>query len=479
MKSLIPENSAHFALGEVARVTGGTIQGAASADVALEGVTTDSRGSATGKLFVALSGDRFDGHAFASHAVRGGARALLVERDVGEIGIPTVRVDSTLTALAALAAYHRRRWGGRLAAVAGSAGKTTTRSAIGAALHAILPGAVHSVLGNLNNAIGVPMVLLGLEQRHQCAVVEIGTNAPGEVRSLARAAGPDAAILTLIGLEHTEGLGGLDDVEAEEGSLFEALEPGAAALGNGDDARVARQLERAACRVRLRYGFGAGFPYQIVERSVGALGPSRIRLTRPGRDDLVVMCPLLGRAGAYALAAGVATAETLTGREISTEALESAFEQSGVGEPGRLVPVVLGSGVVVLDDTYNSNPASLSSSVAAAAEIARARSGRLLLVLGEMRELGEESPRLHREAGQELVDFGAARVIAVGGDARWLLEPLERSKVETDFASDSEQAARLLLGALQPNDVVLIKASRGVRAERIVEALVREFGRAS
>lgn len=467
MKSSIPDNRAAFSLGEIARVTGGTLHGDPNAVV--NGVATDSRVPIHGKLFVALTGERFDGHTFASAALRSGAAALLVEREVGDAGVPVVRVPTTQGALSALAQHHRRRSGVKLVAVAGSAGKTTTRSAVAAALEAAAPGRVHFVRGNLNNAIGVPMVLLALEPEHRFAVVEIGTNHPGEVRSLARIAEPDAAVLTVIGLEHTEGLGDLDQIELEEGSVFWEVAPAGYAIGNGDDPRVLRQLDRSAAN-KVRYGFGQALDYRIVERDVGELGPARIRLARPGRADLVASCPLLGRPGAYAFAAAVAAAEAVTGTELSASALERAL--SGAGEPGRLAPAVLPNGAVVLDDTYNSNPASLGSSVATAAEIARARAGRLWLVLGEMRELGDDSPRLHREAGASLVDYGAHAVVAVSGDARWLLEPFEGAGVATAFAPDAAAAVSLVAGKLLPNDVVLVKASRGVHAEAVVAGLL-------
>jgi UDP-N-acetylmuramoyl-tripeptide--D-alanyl-D-alanine ligase len=475
MKSAIPENNAAFSLEEIARVTGGTLSG--KGEPRVQGVATDSRSPIAGKLFVALSGERFDGHVFTSAAVRSGATALLVERDLGEVGVPVVRVGSTLAALGALAQHHRRRSGVKLVAVAGSAGKTTTRSAVALALEALAPGKVHNARGNLNNAIGVPMVLLGIDAaEHRFAVVEIGTNHPGEVEALARLAEPDAAVLTVIGLEHTEGLGDLDRIEAEEGSVFSALAAGGVAIGNGDDPRVARQLERVAGR-RLRYGFAEGLEYRIVERDVGELGPSRVRLARLGRVELAVRWPLLGRPGTYALAAGVAAAEAVANEALTAAALEAACARVPLGEPGRLVPVALRSGAVVLDDTYNANPASLESSVATAAEIARARGGRLVLVLGEMRELGDDSPRLHREAGAALVGFSPDEVIAVSGDARWLLEPFERAGVCCVFVPDSAAAAARLAGQIGARDVVLVKASRGVRAEAIVSALIEGHGR--
>lgn len=476
MSSAIPENRARFSLDEVARVTSGTLAGAGNAVV--NGVVTDTRMNAAGKLFIALPGERYDGHAFVTAALRSGAQALLVERDVGDLGVPTVRVASSYAALAELARAHRQRWSGRLVAVAGSAGKTTTRSAVATALEAAAPGAVHFVPGNLNNRVGVPSVLLCLEQRHRYAVVEIGTNALGEVAELTRLAEPNVGVLTLIGLEHTEGLGTLDQIESEEGSLFAGLLSGAIAIGNADDPRVMRQLQRARVEQRSSYGFAESADYRVLEYTPGADGGSRMVVARPGRASLALDCPLVGRAGAYALAAAVAAAEACTGQPLGASELTHALGSLGVGEAGRLTPLALGQQILLLDDSYNSNPASLPSSVAAAAELAQARAGRLVLVLGEMRELGDESPRLHRESGQAIASAGAGLVVGVGGDARWLLEPFEKAGVATHFASDAEVAARWLDGQVQPGDVVLVKASRGVRAERVVQWLSASRGRA-
>jgi UDP-N-acetylmuramoyl-tripeptide--D-alanyl-D-alanine ligase len=476
MASAIPENHARFSLLEVATLTGGTLFGAG--DHSVEGVVTDSRANAARKLFVALPGERYDGHGFVTGALRAGAAALLVERDVGEPGVPVVKVDSTYVALAKLAQAHRRRWSGRLVAVAGSAGKTTTRSAISAALEAVAPGSVHSVPGNLNNRVGVPLVLLCLQARHRYAVIEIGTNAPGEVAELTLVAEPDVAVLTLIGLEHTEGLGSLSAIEAEEGSVFAGLAPEAIAIGNTDDARVARQLAGAKAQRRLGYGFAEGADYRVIERTQSELGASRVVVARPNGAPLTLDCALLGHAGAYAMAAAIAAAEACSGQALAPAALASALSRVGVGEPGRLTPIALADRILLIDDSYNSNPASLPSSVAAAAELANMRGARLVLVLGEMRELGDESPRLHRESGQGIARVGASLVIGVGGDARWLLEPFGQAGVGTYFAPDAEAALRKLESELRAGDVVLVKASRGVRAERIVQALVASRGRA-
>ena len=469
MASAIPDNDARFSLDQVARITGGTLSGAFGEDVV--GVVTDSRVDTRGKLFVALAGDRYDGHDYVSAALRKGARALLVEREIKDAAVPVVRVESALRALGALGRAHRERWQGKLVGIAGSAGKTTTRSAVAAALDALAPSQVHFASGNLNNLVGVPLVLLGLEDQHRYAVVEIGTNAPGEVALLTEMAAPDAGVLTVIGIEHSEGLGSIEQIEAEEASLYGALKPSAVRIGNSDDERVRRRLGQSGGERRLSYGFGEGADYRVVSRDEGAVKVSRLVIERPVGGRLELMTPFVGRPGAYAVAAAAAAAEAVTERSLSAPELEAAFERLGALEPGRLSPIELDTGVLVLDDTYNSNPASLRSSVSTAHEIARARSGQLFLVLGEMRELGDESPRLHRETGEKLLDFGAACVIALGGEARWLLEPFERSGIAA-LSLDLVEAVTWLAHNTRARDVVLVKASRGVRAERVVEGLV-------
>jgi UDP-N-acetylmuramoyl-tripeptide--D-alanyl-D-alanine ligase len=469
MASALPENRARFTLGEVAQATGGALAPGADAALVLDGVHTDSRAELAGKLFVALAGERFDGHAFARDAVAKGAAAVLAERELGAVGAPVVRVGSTLAALGALAAAHRRRLATQVVGVAGSAGKTTTRSAVGALLELAAPGAVHQTQGNLNNAIGVPLVLLGLEARHRFAVVELGTNAPGEVATLAALAAPDAGVLTLVGVEHSEGLGDLDAIEREEGALFAALRPGGAAVGNVDDERVARQLELTPAERRVRYGFGAGADVRCVSRAAAGVGRQRVTI-RSARGELGLELGLLGEAGAYAALAAVGVVEAF-GAALPDAALVSRA-LSAAGEPGRLEAHELADGTVVLDDAYNANPASAVASLKTAGEVAQDRGARLVLVLGEMRELGSLSAREHARLGDVVATSGAAELIAVGGDARLYVDPAKRAGIASDFAPDAEAALAAARARVRPGDVVLVKASRGVRAERVVQGLL-------
>ena len=479
MSTTSPSNRAAFTLQEVAAETGGRVtQGE---DLRTIGVTTDSRGDIAGNLFVALSGDRFDGHDFALKASESGAAAVVISREVKvppSVGV--VKVDDTLAALGALGRAHRRRWGGRVVAIGGSAGKTTTRATTSATLNTVWPGEVHWVKGNLNNQIGVPMVLLSVEDRHRCAVVEVGTNERGEVSKIGSVVEPDVAVLTLVGLEHTEGLGGIDDIEQEEGDLLRALGPGGIAIANGDDERAARQLREASAERRMTYGFDAGSDYRIVSRRAALTEGSihsTLEIDRPTGERLNVETPLVGSPGALAAAAAIAVAESMAETSLGATELTQALTGSDAREPGRLTPVSLSDGTLVLDDSYNSNPVSARASIAAASEIAKARGARLVLVLGEMRELGELSQTEHRALGDELKTAPPAVLVGVGGDARAFVEQCGSSNGA--FAEDATSARQLVLDRVQPGDVVLVKASRGVLLERVVDGLLETRGSAA
>lgn len=462
----LPGNYASFALDQIARVTGGSVSG--GGDGRVRGVTTDSRGDVRGKLFVALRGEHFDGHRYVSDVVANGAAAVLVESELGAVGAPVIRVGSTLSALGALGQAHRANWSGKLVAIGGSAGKTTTRSAVGAVLSALAPGAVHQTPGNLNNLIGVPLVLLGLTAEHRFAVVEIGTNLKGEVAEASRLAEPDVGILTLIGIEHSEGLGDLDAIEDEERALFSALGASGIAIGNGDDPRVTRCLTRSPARRRLRYGFGQGMEVHGVRHSLGA-ARQRLRVTTPNQE-LELELGLLGAAGAYAALAAVSVAGELLVSPLDARVIERALDAAG--EPGRLKLHELANGTIVVDDAYNANPASALSSLGTARELAEQRSARLVVVFGEMRELGALSAREHTRLGEEIGRSGAAELIAVSGDARLYVDAARAGGVAACFAADAEGALAEARARVQAGDVVLVKASRGVRAERVVEGLI-------
>lgn len=476
MSSAIPTNEARFTIEEVVRVTGGVqLRGGQTRVV---GIRTDTREDLSHSAFVALCGERYDAHQFLAQAEHGGASLLLVERGKADAFLSqsegtasVVAVDDTVRALGQLAARHRSQWKGRLVAIAGSAGKTTTRVVVQALLEGLRPGRVHATRGNFNNRIGVPMTLLALEDSHECGVVEIGTNQPGEVAELAHMSAPDLALLTLIDLEHTEGLGDLNGVEREEGALFEGLREGGTAIGNGDDERVAACVKRAVAKRRVTYGFGVKNDVFIENRSLD--GPYRTAVElRLADRSLHVSTELLGPAGSLAVAAGVLVSEELFPKELDEASARAAL--AGVRSQGRSNVVALADNRWVVDDSYNSNPGSVKSSIACSKELAEWSGGRLYLVLGEMLELGKLSAREHESMGLLAARSGAEAAAFVCGDAEKSAEMAKIHGLEAEFFDRPRSVVPWLGPRLRPGDVVLVKGSRGVRAEVVVEGL-RDF----
>lgn len=479
MSTPIPRNAAPFTLAEVLAATGGRVA-VGSGEPSAVGVTTDSRGDVSGALFVALKGERFDAHRFLGQVASGGAAMALVEDPHPQIhGLLQVQVPCTLKALGDLALAHRRRWGGLVVAVGGSAGKTTTKACVSRVLTELIPGGIHSARGNLNNRIGAPMVLLGCETEHRVTVVELGTNLRGEVAELARVSEPDIGVVTLIDYEHSEGIGDLDAIEAEEGDLLRGLGAGGLAIGNVDDPRVARQLEcaRESGRGVESYGKSQTARYRLKRREPAGLHGARLLAARPGfGGEIEFRTSLLGYPGALASLCAVLVADAVSERlglsPGTPELFSHALESPEVGENGRLCARPMLDGGLVLDDSYNSNPGSVPSSVGVARELAAERGGRVIAVLGEMLELGPLSEREHRRIGAELAAFGLAELIAVQGDARFLAEEAAVRGVSTVFVADAELAVQALQGVTTPEDVILVKGSRGVKLERVVAALL-------
>jgi UDP-N-acetylmuramoyl-tripeptide--D-alanyl-D-alanine ligase len=476
MATPIPSNDAAFTLDELARATGGAVANAAGVG-GVASVSTDSRDVRRGGLFVALRGESFDGHAHVAAAAAKGARAVIVERDV-EVpeGVAVVRVASTLEALGALARHHARRWRAsglrRTVGVTGSAGKTTTRVAITALADAVWPGRVLATRGNLNNRVGLPMTMLTLEERHDVAVLELGMNQPGEIATLAAIAEPDVGVVTLVAEAHTELVGSIDLVAREKGALFQALAPGGVAIGNADDARVRGELSRSPARKKLLYGYADDADVRIALRDVASMTRARLELAVRDRGLVAFETPLLGEAGALASAAAVAVVAFGLGGDVTSDVAARGFAAAEVGAgAGRLVPRAFASGLAVVDDSYNANPASMRASIRAAAELARATGRRLVLVLGEMLELGAISDDAHADVGRAAAASGAEVIVAVSGRARLIAEAAKVAGVWVEFREDAAEATNVVVRAVTSGDLVLVKGSRGVATESIVRAL--------
>ena len=451
-----------MSIAEAARAAKGTARGA---DVRFDSVSSDSRTLDRGALFVALRGERFDGHAFLGQARERGAVAAMVEMDqgpgTGEPEIPCVIVANTRTALGELAAQWRSRFSIPLIAITGSNGKTTVKEMIAAILREQW-GEEQTLAteGNLNNDIGLPLMLLRLRERHRCAVLELGMNHPGETAYLARVAKPTVGLINNAQREHQEFLNGVAEVAREHGALLSALAPDGTAVFNADDEfaglwralagnRPVRDfgLERAAA-ISGRFQL-AGFGSEIAV--IAPEGEARATLSVPGVHN--VRNALAATAGATAAGAALRAVE----RGLSAfRAVKGRLEH----KKGRC-------GATVIDDSYNANPDSVDAAIAVLAQTRGPR----ILVLGDMGEVGERGPAFHEEAGRRAREAGIERLLAVGPLAVYAVRSFGRQA--THF-QDVGALVRGMEAELAPDVTVLVKGSRFMRMERVVAALVEE-----
>ncbi len=431
------------------------------------GYSIDSRTVAAGELFFAVRGERLDGHDFVSAAVERGAVAAVVSRarvatlPDAALAVPLLITEDPLLALQALAAHVRRQWGRRLVAVTGSAGKTTTKEAIAAAL-----GAKFNVLksqGNLNNGFGLPLQLLRLEAGHEVAVVEMGMNHAGEIAALARIAAPDWGVVTNVGMAHIENFAdGQAGIARAKLELVEALPPAGIAFLNCDDAYLSQFGRDFNGRV-VYFGAGPCADPQILETSEDLAGLHVHYRARVREGQLTLK--LLGAHNASNAMAGLAVALE-AGVEINAAA--AALETLKAGDKrGEIIEI---AGATILNDSYNSNPEALCSMIRT---LAARPAQRRILVAGEMLEMGEHGPSLHAECGRAAAEAGLDLVVGVGGNAEHLAAAACAGGVASLFLSDAEAAGRWLRQNLHSGDVVLVKGSRRVHLERAIEALIR------
>jgi UDP-N-acetylmuramoyl-tripeptide--D-alanyl-D-alanine ligase len=481
MATRLPKNRAGFTIAELLGATGGVLAARGSAERATS-VSTNTRELEPGSAFVALRGKVHDAHAYVGDAAAAGAPIAIVEREIDAPSSMTViRVGSTLRALGDLARVHVERWrtlGGRtLIGITGSAGKTTTRVAMAAVLESLFPDEVNAARGNLNNRIGVPMVLFSLSAEHRIGVLELGTSEPGEIAELCRMAQPDVGVLTLVAAAHLEGLGSVDGVAFEKAALFRSLPKKGIAVGNGDNRRIRQALEATECARCVTYGRGTAADVRVAERKLNGMTRSDVVLTHADGRRSAFETPLVGEAGALACAAAVATVEAAFGVRLDADGLTNAFRQVELGEGAqRLVPHLLASGLALIDDTYNANPASMSSSIRAAAEMATELDRRLVLVLGEMRELGSEAVSGHELVGHAAAESGASLVIAVGGgETQRITQSARKGGADVLFLPSIDEGLAAIVDAVRDTDLALVKGSRSSGTDRIVAALVRRY----
>jgi UDP-N-acetylmuramoyl-tripeptide--D-alanyl-D-alanine ligase len=455
---------------QVARALGVALPTGLSSVARLAGVSIDSRTVGRGELFFAIHGPSHDGHTFVAQSLVAGAGAAVVAQSrlgeyAAEIREKLFAVPDTLAALQQLARAIRREWGGRVAAVAGSVGKTTTKEILAALVAARFR--TLKTEGNLNNEYGLPLTLAKLEPEHEAAVVELGMSRRGELARLTQIAEPQVGLITRIAIEHLEFFASLDEIALAERELIENL-PGreTVAVLNADDPFTAQFAGFAPGRV-VTFGLQARADFRVEAiEDLGAEGSEFTFVAPEGRAKLKLS--LVGRHNvANALAALAAASVWGIGAKEAAEVLPHMKPAAMRGEVLRFE-----EGFTVINDSYNSSPTAMASVIDLLANTPGYR--RRILVAGEMLELGPASAELHREAGRYAAAKKLDYVIAVQGDASEIVKAAAAGGMSDNilaFCLNSTAAGAFLAGFVQKGDLVLVKGSRGVRMERVIDAI--------
>ena len=444
---------------------GGEWHQLSAATATVTGVSTDSRTLASGQLFMALRGPRFNGAEFVAAAASAGAVAAVVDASMAaaaaRAGLPLIIVADVLAALQRAALAHRERFTGTVVAVAGSNGKTTVKEMLAGILAEC--GATMATAGNLNNHIGVPLSLLRLSAEHVYAVIEIGANHPGEVAQLVRLAKPQVAIVTNAGAEHLEGFGDIAGAARAEGELFEGLAAKATAIINAEDDFAGLWRSQAAQSRQVLFGFRPSADVRALDpRSqidgqgflsgfalIAPQGPAQIELRLAGMHNILNATG----AAAAALAAGAQLEQVRTGLAKMRPVR------------GRLQFKRAASGAWLLDDSYNANP----SSMRAAIDVLAGLPGPKWFVAGAMGELGAASDASHRELGEYARRHGVVRLLGFGEAARLTVDSFGAGG---QWYADIKSLQRALEKSLSAEVRLLVKGSRSNRLERLVDYLV-------
>jgi len=431
------------------------------------GYSIDSRTVQPGELFFAVLGERLDGHDFVDDALAKGAIAAVVGRErVAQYAAesPLLAVDDPLRALQQLSEAVRLLWGKPLIAVTGSAGKTTTKEIIAHVL-----ATRNNVLkshGNLNNHFGLPLQLLKLEPEHDIAVIEMGMSHSGEITALAKLAQPNCGVVTLVAPVHLEFFGSIADIARAKYELIQSLPPGGIAVLNADDAYVSQFGRDFHGKVVM---FGLHKPADVAARNIEPLGPvgSTFDIVSNGETARASL-PLLGEHNIYNAIAGVAV-----GVQYGVSLHEAAASLTSLSAGDKRGQVLQYAGVRIINDCYNSNPKALDSMVQSLAGMSAQRR---IVVAGEMLELGPSGEDLHRGSGRHMADHGIDFVLGVRGLARFIVEGATSANIGAQFVATPEEAGEWLKHNVKAGDLVLLKASRGVRLERALDVWMGKSG---
>lgn len=458
--------SARMSLHEAAVAMAGTPLGE---NVSFTGVSIDSRTVAAGNLFIALQGDNFDGHEFVAAAKERGAVAAVIAADalekVKESGLPLALVADTRLALGALATSWRARFTLPLIAVTGSNGKTTTKEMIASILKVAFADAVLATQGNFNNDIGLPLTLLKLDAGHRAAIIEMGMNHPGEIACLTRMARPTVAVVTNAQRAHLAGMGTLETIATEKGSVFMGLAKSGVAVFNADDAWADLWRRQSASRRVMTFSLEGNAEVAGRCQSRGL----ETRLTINVQDEEIEVS--LALPGVHNARNALAAATAALAAGVSLESVRQGLAAFR-GIKGRLQLRAGLSGAVVLDDTYNANP----DSVRAGIEVLAATVGRKILVLGDMGEIGDMTGQFHDEVGGYAKSQGVDLLLAIGESSTLAAHNFgaggqHYKKIEDLIESLNKE--------LNPETTVLVKGSRFMRMERVTDAICADMSKSA
>lgn len=440
-------------LSEAARILHAQLRGQ---DAAFNGVSIDTRTLQPGQLYIAIRGEKLDGHDFISQAIQAKAAGAMVSQDNIE-GLPVVKVANTRQALADLARFHRQQFNLPIIAVTGSCGKTTTK-----ALLTSVFGQAGKVLSNVksfNNDIGVPLTLLELTHQHQYAITEMGANHAGEIAFLTHLVHPSVAIITNAAQAHLEGFGDLDGVACAKGEIFQGLSAQGVAIINADDnyADFWRQLAGS----RKVITFGVEKPADVSARHIqyNENGQPSFELWIAGQSAPVQL-QLMGKHNVHNALAAAAAGHALA---LPLPVIQAGLN-SASAEKRRLVEQRSPQGAVIIDDSYNANPLS----VRAAIELLALRAGERILVMGDMRELGEKAVLYHQEIGEAAKNSGIQQLFCYGDLTRHTAAAFGKKAY---FFADRDELIQALKPQLREQVTVLIKGSNSMQMDQVVAAL--------
>lgn len=454
-----------FSVEELVQATNGRLAGSGDKS-SITGISTDSRTTRQGELFIPLVGENFDGHEYIEAAFKNGAAASLTQNEsIYFPGKTMIIVNNTLTALQSLAAFYRNRFDIPFVGITGSVGKTSTKEMVACAL-----GERYNVLkneGNLNNEIGVPLTIFKLEQEHEAAVVEMGMSAFGEIGTLTNIVRPKVGIITNIGISHIEKLGSRQNILKAKLELLEGLQPDGLLVLNGDDVMLSGAKDLLKCRT-VSYGLEEGVDYQAYNiQSRGEYGIDFCIMV--GEVEYRIQLPSPGVHNVYNALAAIAAGLELG---VPMNCLQTGISRFS---PAKMrLNIIKANGLTVINDAYNASPQSMKAALDVLGEMS---SSRKIAVLGDMLELGDWSERAHMETGIQAARKEPDYIITVGNEADNIISGAVNAGFDpnrTAYFKNNIEAIEYIKELVQTGDAILVKGSRGMKMEEIVHALTEE-----